>query len=169
MVGISGAGLKFQRLVPSARLIVLRVDEKGPNARDFSRRNGSEQGVLHERPANALSLLCPVDSQAGKQHNRNRMPGEPLADSVWRCGVFHRSGRKAVVGDHNGFSANDIGSGAIGPLTNKGESLQKAIKQFLAAVESGNIVRFVKRFDWRQCAVVRGHSSTLFSESSLVR
>lgn len=169
MERVCGAGFEFQSFVPSPCLLVLGMDKEGSDANNFCSGGGSEQSILDERLANASPLLRSVNSQTGKQHHGDRMPGQPLAHPDRRFGVLHRSSGKAVKGDHRRFPADDIGSGAVGALICKGKSLQKVIERLLPALEGVNFVRFVKFFDRRQTPVSGYHSRTLFSENSRAR
>ena len=126
------------------------MDEKCPNTGDVGGCGGSEQCVLDERLAQASSLPGQVDRETGKEHHRDWMPGQPLADPERCGGVFDCSGRQAVVGEHRQSSAGDIGPGAIGVLVRERETLQKTIEWLFPALEGIDIVRCVELLDWRQ-------------------
>ena len=124
------------------------MDEQCSNAGDVGGGGGSEQCVLDERLAQASSLPGQVDRETRKEHHRDRVPGQPLADPERCVGMFDCSRRKAVVGEHRQSPAGDVGPGAVGLLVRQRETLQKAIEWLFPALEGIDIVRCVELLDW---------------------
>ena len=148
MVRVCRARLKFQILIPDARLIVFGVNKQRSDTGNIGGLSSPEQTILEECLAQTLSLLHPVNRKTGEQHHWNRMSSQPSAYPAGSLCVLDRADRKTVVADNTPLSpTNDIGLRTASLLIDQCESLQKAIKRLFSALKGVSIVRFVELLD----------------------
>src|SRR5690606_6037683 len=168
MIRVSWTRLEVELLVPGARFIVLGMHEQRSDTCNVGSLSRAQQCSLEQRLAQPLSLLGSVDCKTSEEHHRDWMAGKPLADSTGYIGMFDGADREAVVARDTLLpAAHDIGLSAARFLVDQSVALQESIESFLAATKRVDVVGGIELLDGRERLVLRRHSSTLFSASSL--
>ena len=84
---IEWRGFEAELLIERFRLCVLCMNNQRSQPADVRSLQGPQQGVFEKSLADALSLLDDVHGQSRKEHDGDRMSGQPFADS-WRGGFM---------------------------------------------------------------------------------
>src|SRR5690606_2986816 len=170
MIGVGRTRLEVELLVPGARFIVLGMNEKRSDTCNFGSLSRAQQCILEQCFAQPLSLLGSVDGKPREEHYRDLMTGKPFADATGSVRMFNGADREAVIARDTLLpAAHDIGLSAARFLVDQSVALQESIQSFLAAIKRVDLVGGIELLDGRERLVLRRHSSTLFSASSLAR
>jgi hypothetical protein len=129
--------------------VIFGVDEYCPDTGDIRGLCGAENRIFEKCPAQPLRLVHPVHRQAGENHRRNRMSGQPFYHSRWCILMGDTANAQTVKANHPAFGAADIGLGTVGPLIDQSVALQKLIKRRLATIKRRYLIcsaQFAYRF-----------------------
>ena len=98
MIGIAWRGHKIEPLIEGLRFIILRVDGERPDTCDIGRLRGPQHRVVQKAGAEAFSLPFYGYRKAREQHGRDRMPSQPLGETLWSVIAFDLAEDECVVG-----------------------------------------------------------------------
>src|SRR5487761_1346226 len=122
--------------------LVLGLYEDRFQARDLSRLERAQDGVLEQRFAEPLAFFPEIDGQAGKDHQRNRVLAGALGERRGSIRLGNGAAGQRVIADDARASAGHIVANDALLLVLQGILLEKGVQRLDAAVE--------------RCAVVTG-------------
>lgn len=147
MVVVGGRRLKAEMLVKEPRPLVLGMNDQGTDADNVGGLNRAQQRILQEPGPESLPLPVAVHGQPGKQHDRDRKPGQSLGKTFWRIFVKYLTDSEAVEPDNPVPGERDIGRRSARQLVGEGMTVQKAVEAFLPAAENRCVVLAPELFD----------------------
>ena len=150
MVRIDRTRLEVMRLVPRSSLVILRVNQEGPDAGDVGSAVSPRESILEKGSTQSSTLFPYVDRKTGQEHYRDRVPWQALADPKRRLGMFDAARGQAVIPHDPAAPAHDVGARAASLLIDEGEPLQEMIQRRLSALERVDEVMRRKRLDRRE-------------------
>jgi hypothetical protein len=115
--------------------LVLCVNEQRPDARDIGGLQRTQHRVLEQASAHPLSLPIPGDGEAGQDHDRHRMAGQPLRQPLGRGLVLHLPDHERVKPHDLVAADGDVALCSPGHLALQGVLGQKPVEGVVAAVE----------------------------------
>lgn len=133
---ISRGGDEIKFLIEALSLFILRMHRERADAGNFGGLDSALHCVAQKRLADALALRAYSHRQARKQHDRHRMAGKSLGETLGRFLAGDLAYGKGVVADDGISHQADIGLGRSRLLVCPGVSQQITVEFFPAAVET---------------------------------
>ena len=81
--------------------VILCMHDEGADAGNIGRLQCAKDGVAKQFCPVALALPSRLHRQAGKQHDRHRMPGKSLAHSLWGIGMAYFADDQRIEADNH--------------------------------------------------------------------
>jgi hypothetical protein len=115
--------------------IVLGMDCECADAGKIGCLHGPQHGILEQCAPDSLFLPVLMHCQAGKQHDRDWMPGQSFPQPLGRVGIFDLPGREAIVSNDHAVDYAQVGLRRVRSLVLQGVLDEPSIQVRLPAIE----------------------------------